>query len=381
MKPTYLDYNATTPTDPRVVEVMRRYSLVDFGNASSLHHSHGSAAKQAIDEARGKVATLLSVQADEILFTSGATESNNLALLGLADQGRRTKRRHILASSIEHSSVLGPLRALGRQGFEVELLPVTSGGYVDPEEIRIRLRSDTLLVSIMHANSETGVLQPVLEMAPIVAGSNSLFHVDAAQTFGKEIQDLQALECDFLSISGHKMLGPKGVGALLVRRRSTKRPPLAPIMYGGGQELGLRPGTLPVPLIAGLGVAAELAIQEHETRERQALAIRCEFLQALSKVEYRINGDQSRTQRHVLNVSFLGVDSEALMLSLKGFMAFSNGAACSSGAQARSHVLAAMGLSGELISTSVRFSWGPGVARVPFDRLIDAVRSLSESAV
>lgn len=185
MDPTYLDYNATTPTDPRVVETMRRYSLVDFGNASSLHHSHGRIAKQAIDEARGNVAAMLSVQPDEILFTSGATESNNLVLLGLADQGRRTERMHILSSSIEHSSVLGPLSVLGRQGFEVELLPVTSGGYVDPDEVRTRLRPETLLVSIMHANNETGVLQPVLEMAPIVAGSNSLFHVDAAQTLGR----------------------------------------------------------------------------------------------------------------------------------------------------------------------------------------------------
>jgi len=381
MQPTYLDYNATTPTDPRVVEAMRRYSLVDFGNASSLHHSHGKAARQAIDEARRKVAALLSAQPDEILFTSGATESNNLVLLGLADQGRRTERMHILASSIEHPSVLGPLSALGRQGFNVELLPVNSGGYVDPDEVRIRLRSGTLLVSIMHANNETGVLQPVLEIAPLVADSNSLFHVDAAQTFGKEIRELQALECDFVSISGHKMLGPKGVGALYVKRRGTKRLPLAPIMYGGGQEMGLRPGTLPVPLIAGLGVAAELAIQEHETRERLASAIKREFLQALSKVEYRVNGDPSRTQRHVLNVSFPGVDSGALMLLLKGFMAFSNGAACSSAAQSRSHVLAAMGLPVERISSSVRFSWGPGVERVPFDRLIDAVRTLSESSV
>jgi len=381
MKPVYLDYNATTPTDPRVFEAMRRYSLPEFGNASSWHHIYGKTAKLAVGEAREKVAALLSARPEEIVFTSGATESNNLVLLGLADQGRRKERMHILASSIEHSSVLGPLSALGRQGFDVELLPVTSGGHVEPDEVRIRLRPGSLLVSIMHANNETGVLQPLLEIAPLVAGSNAFFHVDAAQTFGKEIRELQALECDFLSISGHKVLGPKGVGALYIRRRSTKRPPLAPIMYGGGQELGLRPGTLPVPLIAGLGVAAELAVQEHETRERQASTIRSEFLQALSKVEYRINGDESRTQRHVLNVSFPGVDSGALMLLLKGSMAFSNGAACSSAAQSRSHVLAAMGLSVERISTSVRFSWGPGIESVPFERLIDAVRTLSEPAV
>ena len=269
---------------------MRRYALLDFGNPSSLH-VHGRAARLAVDEARGRVADLLHAQPEEIVFTSGATESNNLIILGLVDHGRRAGRKHVLASSIEHSSVLGPLAALSRQGFEVEFLPVSGAGYVDPDEVRLRLRNDTLLVSIMHANNETGVLQPVLEIASLVAESNALFHVDAAQTFGKEVEELRALECDFLSISGHKMLGPKGVGALYVKRTGGKRAILSPIIHGGGQETGLRPGTLPVPLIAGLGVAAELALHEHIDRQQDALRIRCEFQKHLASVDHVVNGD------------------------------------------------------------------------------------------
>jgi cysteine desulfurase len=381
MRPVYLDYNATTPTDPRVFEAMRRYSLLDFGNPSSRQHVHGTTAKFAVDEARKQVAALLFAQPDEIVFTSGATESNNLVLLGLADHGRRVGRMHILASSIEHPSVLGPLRVLSHQGFDVELLPVSANGYVDTREVRRRLRPVTLLVTIMHANHETGVLQPVLEIAPLVAKSNAFFHVDAAQTFGKEIRELRALECEFLSISGHKMMGPKGVGALYVKRRSLKLPPLSPIMHGGGQEMGLRPGTLPVPLIVGLGVAAKLALQEHEAREKHALLIRDEFFKALEVVDHVINGDPNRIQPHVLNVSFPGVDSEALMLSLRDYMSFSNGAACSTASHSRSHVLTAMGLPDDRISSSVRFSWGPGVGSVPLDRLINAIRSLAGEPV
>jgi cysteine desulfurase len=360
---------------------MRRYSLLDFGNASSRQHVHGITAKLAVDEARKQIAALLLAQPDEIVFTSGASESNNLVLLGLADHGRRSGRMHILASSIERSSVLGPLRVLSHEGFDVELLPVSTGGRVDAQEVRGRLRPDTLLVSIMHANNETGVLQPVLEIAPLVAKSNALFHVDAAQTFGKEIRELSALECDFLSISGHKMLGPKGVGALYAKRQSLRLPPLSPIMHGGHQEIGLRPGTLPVPLIVGLGVAAELAVKEHDSRKEHALLIRDEFLKTLERVKHAINGDPSKIQPHVLNVSFPGVDSEALMLLLRDEMSFSNGAACSTASHRQSHVLAAMGLPDDRISSSVRFSWGPGVANVPFDRMVDAIRSLSGEPV
>ena len=379
-QPVYLDYNATTPIDPRVFEAMGRPTLLDFGNPSS-HHVHGRAARLAVDEARSRVAELLRAQPGEIVFTIGATESNNLLLLGLADHGRRSGRRHILASSIEHSSVLGPLTVLSRQGFDVEYLPVSGAGCVDPDDVRSLLRFDTLLVSIMHANNETGVLQPVQEIAPLVAESNALFHVDAAQTFGKEVQELMGLDCDFLSISGHKILGPKGVGALYIKRAGRKRAVLSPIIHRGGQEMGLRPGTLPVPLIVGLGAAAELALHEHDSRRRRNSTLRREFLEALEQVNHVVNGDRARMQDHVLNVSFPGVDSKALMVSLRDCITFADGAACSSGSTTRSHVLTAMGLPEERISSSVRFSWGPGLDKVPFDQLIDAVRRLSEQSV
>jgi cysteine desulfurase len=378
--PVYLDYNATTPTDPRVLEAMRRHSLLDFGNPGS-HHIHGRTARHAVEEARGWVAQLLRTQPEEIVFTSGATESNNLVLLGLADHGSRRGRLHILASSIEHASILGPLGLLSRRGFDVEYLPVSCAGYVDPDDVRDRLRPDTLLVSVMHANNETGVLQPVLEIAQLVEESSALFHVDAAQTFGKEVQELAALHCDFISISGHKIMGPKGVGALYIKRTGRNRAALSPIMHGGGQEMGLRPGTLPVPLIVGLGVAAGLAIDEHEIRRRSNTSTRRAFLKALDQVNHEINGDLARIQDHVLNVSFSGVDSKALMLALRDSCAFSDGAACSSGNATRSHVLTAMGLPEDRISSSVRFSWGPGAAPVPFDRLIEAVRCLRGATV
>ncbi len=381
MPPLYLDYNATTPLDPRVFEAMMPYFLEEFGNAGSRTHVFGQRAKEAVERARSQVADLIAAKPEEIIFTSGATESNNLLLLGLADHGRRTGPMHVLTSSIEHPSVLGPLAVLARQGFEVELLPVCGAGYVEPEEVRSRLRINTLLVSIMHANNETGVLQPVLEIASLVADSKALFHVDAAQTFGKEVEELRALESDFLSISGHKMLGPKGVGALYVNRTGGKRATLLPIIHGGGQEAGLRPGTLPVPLIAGLGIASELALREHIDRRKDAFRIRCEFQKYLASVNHVVNGDLGRMQNHVMNVSFPGVDSEALMLMLRDSMAISNGSACSTASYKQSHVLTAMGLEADRIASSVRFSWGPGVESIPFERLVDAVRSLSGATV
>ena len=266
MRAIYLDYNATTPMDARVFEAMKPYFLEEFGNAGSRTHLYGQRAKQAVETARGRVAALLGARAEEVIFTSGATESNNLALLGLVPYGLETGRRHVLSTAIEHKAVLEPLDQMRKLGFEVELAPVTSGGYVEPETIRQRLRRDTLVVSVMHANNETGVLQPVEEIGEILASSETFFHTDAAQTFGKEVESLQRARWDFVSISGHKIYGPKGVGAIGVRRRTGERRPLTPLFYGGGQERGLRPGTLPVPLIVGLGKAAELALAEHEDR-------------------------------------------------------------------------------------------------------------------
>jgi cysteine desulfurase len=376
MKPVYLDYNATTPIDPRVFEAMLPYFLNQFGNPASRTHIYGQKAKDAVDRARGQVAEILGGKSEEIIFTSGATESNNIALLGLTRHGVDTNRKHMLATAIEHKAVLEPLGRLQKLGFEVELVPVTSGGYVELHAVEERLRPDTLVVSVMHANNETGVLQPVLEIGKLLGETQTLFHVDAAQTYGKEVETLRLLKSDFTAISGHKIYGPKGIGALRIDGRVTRRKALSPLMTGGGQEMGLRPGTLPVPLVVGLGKASELAGEEYRVRRSQAEKLKKKFLSALGGVDHRINGDLSRMQSHVVNVSFPGVDSDALILALRSEIAISNGAACTSSGHHASHVLRSMGLSEELLATAVRFSWGSGVKEIPHGALLEAISRL-----
>jgi cysteine desulfurase len=373
-QPLYLDYNATAPLDLRVFEAMRPYFLEEVGNAGSRTHAYGQRAKEAVEKARGQVAKLIGARSDEIVFTSGATESNNIVISGLAQHTVASERRHILATAIEHKAVLEPLDRLRAQGFSVELIPVTSGGFVELDSIRKALRPDTLLVSVMHANNETGVLQPVEQVGEMLADTGVFFHVDAAQTFGKEPL---ALRCDFLSISGHKIYGPKGIGVLYARRRGGQKRPLVPLQLGGGQEMGLRPGTVPVPLVVGLGEAAALAGQEQQARRVAAARVKEQLLQKFEAVEYQLNGDPERCQPHVLNVSFPGVDSEALMMAVREELAFSNGAACTSASYEPSHVLKAMGLSDARIASAIRMSWGPGIERIPADPILRAVKQLT----
>jgi cysteine desulfurase len=376
MKPVYLDYNATTPMDPRVFEAMLPYHLTEFGNAGSRTHVYGQTAKLAVDRTRGQVATILGGKLEGIIFTSGATDSNNVALLGLKRHGLDSDRRHVLATAIEHKAVLEPLGRLREIGFEVELIPVTTGGYVEPDAVRERLRPDTLVVSVMHANNETGVLQPVVEIGDLLAETKTLLHVDAAQTYGKEVETLRRLKCDLIAISGHKIYGPKGIGALHISPRVSQRRLLSPLMAGGGQELGLRPGTLPVPLIVGLGTATELAQREYRGRRAQAETLKRKFLSKIATVDHLVNGDLTRVQPHVINLSFPGVDSEALMLALRSEIAISNGAACTSTGHFPSHVLRSMGFAEDRIASAVRFSWGPGVKEIPHEALLEAVSRL-----
>ena len=355
--PVYLDCNATTPLDPRVREVMLHYFDVDYGNEGSRTHEYGTRAKRAVHQAREQVAALVKCETDEVIFTSGATESNNLALLGLAAEGEKTGRRHIISTQIEHKAVLEPLHELERRGFTVDLLPPNAGGWVAPEKVAKALRPDTLLVTVMHANNETGVLQPIPEIADVLKDHPAYLHTDAAQTFGKVIGELQNKRIDLISISGHKIYGPKGIGALIMRRRGYDRVPLTPLMFGGGQERGIRPGTLPVPLIAALGKAAELSGKEWKDRAAKCLAFRKELLAALAPFNPTIHGDPARTMSHVVNLSFPGIDSEALMVALKQDVAISNGSACTSANYKPSHVLDAMGLSPDDIRCAVRWSW------------------------
>jgi cysteine desulfurase len=373
--PVYLDYNATTPMDPRVLAAMTHWFLTP-SNAGSRTHVYGQKAKDAVENARKTIAGLLNAAPEEVFFTSGATESNNLAILGLIEHGEKTGRRHILSTAIEHKAVLEPLDRMRQLGFEVELAPVTPGGYVEADEIRQRLRPDTLLVSVMHANNETGVLQPVAEIGELLCGTETLFHTDAAQTFGKEVPALRSLKADFVSISGHKIYGPQGIGALLVRRRGTQKRPVQPLLYGGGQERGVRPGTVPVALAVGLGEAARLAGLEWESRRTSALAIREQFLTDLRGVPHQINGDPTRSQPHVLNVSFDGVDSEALMMLLRDRLAVSNGSACTTVLYKPSHVLEAMGLGSQRTARAIRLSWSHNSLSKCTARVLDSLTAL-----
>jgi cysteine desulfurase len=353
----YLDCNATTPIEQRVRDLVLHYLDEEMGNAGSRTHEFGMRAKQAVEMARRQVAAVVAAQPEEVVFTSGATESNNLALLGLAAYGEKTGRRHIVTTMIEHKAVLEPCEELERRGFTVTRVPPTASGRVDADAVREAIRPDTLVVSVMHANNETGVIQPVSEIAAALAGHEAFLHVDAAQTFGKEIAALRSARVDLVSVSGHKMYAPKGVGALIARRRGFARVPLAPIIFGGGQERGLRPGTTPVHLVAGLGLAAEIAVEDVGRRRNTVRDFRSRMLDALSPLEPRLHGDQEHCQPHVVNLGFPGLDSEAVMLAWKGVVAVSNGSACTSASYTPSHVLVAMGMDRARIDEAMRISW------------------------
>lgn len=355
--PVYLDCNATAPVDPAVRDAVVRWLSDEVGNAGSRTHEYGARAKRAVQIARDQVAAVIGASADEVLFTSGATESNNLAILGLAPYGESAGRRHIVSTAIEHKAVLEPLEALAKKGFVTTLIRPDASGAVSADAVRAALRPDTLLVSVMHVNNETGVRQPIEAIAVALEHHDAYFHVDAAQGFGKDLDGLRCPRIDLISISSHKIYGPVGVGALVARRRGFKKPPLAPLSYGGGQERGLRPGTLPVPLIVGLGLAAEVASKDANERQARCAAIRAKALAALQPLPIRLHGDPDRTLPHVLNFSVDGIDSEALMLALKDIAAVSNGSACTSQSYEPSHVLTAMGLPEEAVAGAVRLSW------------------------
>ncbi|WP_284454771.1 cysteine desulfurase DndA [Actinomadura madurae] len=354
----YLDSAATTRVDPRVAEVVLYWMTTEFGNPGSRTHDWGTKAKRAVQQAREQLAGQLNASPSELIFTSGATESNNIALLGLAPYGEGQGRRHIISSKIEHKAVLEPLEHLASRGFEIDLVSPGPSGRVSVEAVRERLRDDTLLVSLMHVNNETGVIQPVAELAEQLRDTPTYLHVDAAQGFGKLTQDLKA-PIDMISVSGHKVGAPKGIGSLLIRRRGRDTVPLTPLMYGGGQERRLRPGTLPVPLIVGLAKAAEIFEKEHQQWWDRAAAFRARLVEALTKTQVRFNGDQEHVVPHILNLSFEGLDAEALIVRLKELVAIATGSACTSASYTPSHVLRSMGLPEDVASNGLRLSWFP----------------------
>jgi cysteine desulfurase len=370
----YLDYNATTPVLPEVADLVYKMMVDEFGNSGSRTHEFGVAAKRAVEFARTQVANVVQVDKTEIIFTSGATESNNIAILGLREFAEMNGKKHIITTKIEHKAVLEPIEYLQTQGFDVTYLNAGEGGQVDVNELKAALRDETCLVSIMHINNETGSIQPISDVCQILSSHDAYLHVDAAQSFGKYPFDLDNTRIDLISASGHKIFAPKGIGALIMRRRGFIKPPLKPIYFGGGQEKGLRPGTLAVPLIAGFGLACEIAQKNARKWCEHAEGLKAKLIDSLMPLKAEFNGDN--TSPYVLNFSVPGANSEAAMVLLKGIAAVSNGSACTSSSYKPSHVLSAMGLSQEQIAGSIRVSWSHQTTAVPSDEICRIMKEL-----
>jgi len=377
--PIYLDNHSTTRVDPRVVEAMLPFFSEDYGNAASRHHLFGWRAEAAVEMAREQLAAAIGApDPREIVFTSGATESNNLAIKGAIPAGG-----HVVTAATEHPAVLEPCEELERRGVAVSVLPVDSQGLVDPEQVARAITERTALVSIMAANNEIGVLQPLAEIGRICRERGVPFHTDAAQAVGKIRLDVEAMGIDLLSISAHKLYGPKGVGALLARRRrgDGSRLSLLPQMHGGGHERGLRSGTLPVPLIVGFGSAVALCIAEMESEARRLLGLRRRMLERLSESlgGVTLNGHPERRLPGSLNVSFEGIDADALISDLKGVVV-STGSACTSAKPETSHVLRALGCDPARTRSSIRIGLGRFTTaeetEVATDALVAAVEAL-----
>jgi len=354
--PIYMDYHATTPVDPRVLEAMLPYFREEFGNAASKSHSFGWHAEEAVEAAREQVARLIGASAKEIVWTSGATESNNLAIKGVA-QFQKGKGKHLVTAATEHKAVLDSMHALERDGWRVTVVGVGKDGRVDPAAVRAALRPDTVLVSIMHANNETGVVNPIEEIGAVTRAAGVLFHCDAVQSAGKIPFDVAQANVDLASLTAHKMYGPKGVGALYVRRKPRVR--LVTQMDGGGHERGFRSGTLNVPGIVGMGKACELALAERDAEAARLLALRERLRLGIERSVERVslNGSLEHRLPGNLNVSFAYVEGEALMMAIQD-VAVSSGSACTSASLEPSYVLRAMGVPDDLAHSSIRFGLG-----------------------
>lgn len=378
----YLDWNASAPIAPEVVEMMMEVYRNQIGNADSRTHAYGEAVRAVVEHARKQVAALLGVTSAEVFFTSGATESSNIAIQGLAAYAEQSGKRHIITSAIEHKAVLETVKAMGRRGFEVDIVAPEPSGRVAKEKIMEKLRADTLLVSLMHVNNETGVIQPVEEMGAELEKREILFHVDATQSCGKLVDELRRLKYRMLSFSAHKMRGPQGIGVLVLKKRDYKRPPVKAILYGGEQERGIRPGTIPAALAAGCGKACDLAAMRYKEDSRKLQQIKAMLLQMIDEagLAYSINGDAEFSLPSTLNLSLHGISAEALMIAARGGCAISNGSACTSKSYAPSYVLAAMGVSAEQIESSIRLSWGAetdeALLKTEFAKLLTAAKAL-----
>ncbi|MFN6564058.1 MAG: IscS subfamily cysteine desulfurase [Nostoc sp. ChiSLP01] len=368
IRPIYLDCHATTPVDERVLAAMLPYFTEHFGNPASISHVYGWEAEAAVKQTREILAAAINASPEEIVFTSGATEANNLAIKGVAEAYFK-KGQHIITIATEHSAVLDPCNYLKTLGFEITILPVQKDGLIDLTELEKAFRPETILVSVMAANNEIGVLQPLAEIGEMCRDRQIIFHTDAAQAIGKIPLDVQAMKIDLMSLTAHKVYGPKGIGALYVRRRNP-RVQLAPQQHGGGHERGMRSGTLYTPQIVGFGKAVEIALAEQATETQRFTELRQRLWEQLSQLsEVHLNGHPQARLAGNLNISVEGVDGAALLLGLQPAMAVSSGSACSSTNTAPSHVLTALGHSPKLAYASIRF----GIGRFNTQEEIDIV--------
>lgn len=369
--PIYLDYSATTPVDPRVAEKMIPWLTEQFGNPASRSHAYGWEAEKAVEDARGEVAALVGADPREIVWTSGATESNNLAIKGAA-QFYKGKGKHIITLKTEHKAVLDTVRELERQGFEATYLDVQENGLVDLEVLKAAIRPDTIVISIMMVNNEIGVVQPIAEIGELCREKGIVFHVDAAQATGKVAIDLNTLKVDLMSFSAHKTYGPKGIGALYVRRKPRVR--LEAQMHGGGHERGLRSGTLATHQIVGMGEAFRIARVEMDSEAERIRSLRDRLMNGFSDMEaVFVNGDIEHRVPHNLNISFAYVEGESLIMAIKD-VAVSSGSACTSASLEPSYVLRALGRNDELAHSSIRFTIGRFTTVEEIDFTIDLLR-------
>lgn len=374
----YLDYNASAPIDERVLDRMIEIYRSHYGNADSRTHIFGTDVKEIVSSSRRTIAEILDIDSTDVFFTSGSTESNNMAVLGLIDHALESGRNHFITTSIEHKSVLESMKYLKEKGCVVDFISPDSSGRIDANQILDRVSDKTILVSLMHVNSETGIIQPIEEVGAALSNTKTYFHIDATQSFGRLNDCLRGVKYAMMSAAAHKIGGPQGIGALIVRRDQTyRRPPIRPLMFGGQQERGYRPGTTPVALVAGFALAAELCNKEAAQHLEKCAAMKNQFFKAIEGLKYTLNGDQKYCMPSTVNISFHGVDAEGIFLSLKEDYAFSNGSACNSGSHTPSYVLSAMGLDERRISEAIRISWNHTTS-VDFSALVNYIKSMAE---
>lgn len=375
----YLDYNSSAPILPEVLDTMIETYQHTTGNADSRTHIYGTNAQKAVQSCRDSMAAILGVNPDEIIFTSGSTESNNTVLLGIEDYARSTGKTHIISTAIEHKAILEPLKILERKGFQVDYVAPDSSGRIDAQTLCGLVRPETCLVTVMYVNSETGIIQPVEEIGRFLSKKDVYFHVDATQALGKLNPRIRELSYDMMSISAHKIGGPQGIGALLLRRDARyKRPPITPLMYGGSQERGFRPGTTPVALVSGFSKALEICERDLGKNMANCQRIKQSLLSAISALPYTFNGDQAYCLPSTANISIDGLDAETAFLCLGENYSFSNGSACNSSSHSLSYVLQAMGLEEKRISEAIRLSWD-GSVDVDFSPFVSVISSIIQS--